>query len=167
MLPNMSTDMGFNDLPDWDVADRLAKSLRHSDVSVGEMAVFLGVHRNSVSAWINGRTPVNERTLKLWAERTGWPLEWLRDGTGSSQPRPPAQPFRLPQSAEPVRRLRPVADVVGDRQLDLVTVDDDALAYLRLATDDNQPTIRWADRYRLTSEGFGGYLTNVNFPHAA
>ena len=68
-------------VPSWDLPDRLRKSLRVADVSVQEMADYFEVHRNSISAWINGRTPPSARSIRLWAIRTGVPYEWLRYGT--------------------------------------------------------------------------------------
>lgn len=140
MLCRMSTEMGFHDLPDWDVADRLAKSLRHSKVTVNEMAAFMGVHRNTVSGWINGRTPVNERTLKLWAERTGWPLEWLRTGEEPpAPPPPPARTFREPQAVRVMRRLQPATDVAEDRSLELVRSKDRWSWYAEALAEPSKP----------------------------
>jgi transcriptional regulator with XRE-family HTH domain len=62
-----------------DLADRL-KSLRVSGVSIGEMASFQEVHRNTVSSWINGHARPMAANLRLWAERTPVPYVWLRDG---------------------------------------------------------------------------------------
>jgi hypothetical protein len=140
---------------------------RHGIASETEAAERYGRPQQWVSRRMTGESKWYVGELEDFCRVLGLSYVYVTTGIRPIPPRPPAQPFRLPQSAEPVRRLRPVTDVVGDRQLDLVTVDDDALAYLRLATDDDQPTIRWADRYRLTSAGSGGYLTNVNFPHAA
>lgn len=63
-----------------DLADRLAKSLRVSGASVGEMAAFLEVHRNTVSAWINGRAHPSPANVMMWAQMTSVPYQWLRDG---------------------------------------------------------------------------------------
>ena len=65
---------------EWDVADRMRKALRISDVGVQELADYLGVARNTVSTWINGRITPSTQTLRLVALRTGVPYEWLRDG---------------------------------------------------------------------------------------
>lgn len=64
-----------------DLADRLAKSLLVSGMSVAEMADFQGVHRNSVGAWLNRRNEPRPANMRLWALRTGVPYEWLRYGT--------------------------------------------------------------------------------------
>jgi transcriptional regulator with XRE-family HTH domain len=72
-------------IPAWDVADRMRKALRSSGVGVQEMADYLGVARNTVSTWINGRIEPSKQTVRLWALRTGVPYEWLETG---SAPRP-------------------------------------------------------------------------------
>jgi transcriptional regulator with XRE-family HTH domain len=41
------------------------------------MADYLGVARNTVSTWINGRIAPSKQTLRLWALRTGVDYEWL------------------------------------------------------------------------------------------
>lgn len=84
----MSTSTEGLAVPQWDLADRLGKALRVGDVSVQEMADYLEVHRNSVSAWINGRVTPSGQTIRLWALRTGIPYEWLRNGIEPSRPGP-------------------------------------------------------------------------------
>ena len=64
-------------VPQWDVADRMRKSLREAAIGVTEIADYLDVSRTSVSNWINGRIPPSVQTLRLWALRTGVPYEWL------------------------------------------------------------------------------------------
>jgi transcriptional regulator with XRE-family HTH domain len=63
-----------------DLADRMRKSLRASDVGVQQMADYLGVTRGTISTWINGRIVPSTQTLRLWSLRTGVPYSWLRDG---------------------------------------------------------------------------------------
>lgn len=70
----------------WDLADRLGKSLRVADMSAQDMADYLEVHRNTVGSWINGRTAPNGAILRLWAMRTGAPYRWLRYGEKPSGP---------------------------------------------------------------------------------
>ena len=85
----------------WDIADRVRRSLRVADVSVQDLAAYLEVSRNTVGAWINGRSIPRRRDLRLIAMRTGFPLEWLETGVapagddggqesrlGESNPRP-------------------------------------------------------------------------------
>ncbi|MFF5793948.1 helix-turn-helix domain-containing protein [Paeniglutamicibacter sp. NPDC012692] len=63
-----------------DIHDRMRKALRVADVSVQEIAEAVGINRNSVSAWLNGRSKPNDIQLKKFALRTGAPLEWLVKG---------------------------------------------------------------------------------------
>ena len=72
-------------VPEWDLADRMRKALRTADVGVQEMADYLGVARNTVSTWINGRITPNAQTQRLWALRCGVSYEWLR-GTSVQVP---------------------------------------------------------------------------------
>ena len=67
-------------IPQWDVADRMRKSLREADLGVQEIADYLDVSRNTVSTWINGRIEPSVQTLRLWALRTGVSYEWLAGG---------------------------------------------------------------------------------------
>ncbi|MFZ4843027.1 helix-turn-helix domain-containing protein [Mycetocola saprophilus] len=73
-----------NDL-EFDMADRLRKSLRLSDISNNEMAEYLEVSRTTVSNWINGRTELRGIHLRMWAARVGLPVSWLKDGTPPSE----------------------------------------------------------------------------------
>lgn len=75
-------------IPQWDLADRMAKALRESRMSVQQMADYLEVHRNTVSAWLHGRTPPSSQTVRLWALRTGVPYDWVRDGAGPDETGP-------------------------------------------------------------------------------
>ena len=80
----MSTEIDPSALPAvpaFDLADRMRKALRESDVSVQEMAEYLEVGRNTVSRWINGHIEPSGAVVRLWALRTGVPYSWLRDGT--------------------------------------------------------------------------------------
>jgi transcriptional regulator with XRE-family HTH domain len=71
----------------WDLADRMAKSLRVADIGVQEMAEYLGVHRNTVGGWLSGRIKPTKTTIQKWAKRTTVPFEWLKDGDGTSASR--------------------------------------------------------------------------------
>jgi transcriptional regulator with XRE-family HTH domain len=77
----MSEQTAQEAVPDWDRADRMRKALRHADLGVSEMADYLGVSRNTVSTWINGRIRPSTQTLRVWAFRTGFPYTWLCHGT--------------------------------------------------------------------------------------
>jgi hypothetical protein len=42
------------------------------------MADFLEDHRNTVGAWLKRPNKPNPASVRLWAEYTGFPYEWLR-----------------------------------------------------------------------------------------
>jgi transcriptional regulator with XRE-family HTH domain len=63
-----------------DLADRMAKSLQLSGLSVHAMSELLECHRNTIGGWLNRRNKPFPATLQRWAEITGVPYEWLRDG---------------------------------------------------------------------------------------
>lgn len=56
-------------VPAWDLTDRLHKALRVADLDVKEMATVLGVHRNTVSNYLSGRTEPTRAVLIAWALR--------------------------------------------------------------------------------------------------
>lgn len=64
-----------------DLGDRLRKSLQFAGMSVADMAGFLEVHRNSVSGWLANRSRPMKLIVRMWAERTGVPTQWLIDGS--------------------------------------------------------------------------------------
>lgn len=64
-------------VPEWNLADRMRKALQVSGIGVQEMADYLGVARNTVSTWINGRNRPSPAAVRLWAMRCGVPYEWL------------------------------------------------------------------------------------------
>ena len=96
-----------------DLADRLNKSLVVSKVSVQGMADFLECHRNTPGGWLNRRVKPRPSSLKLWAQKTGVPYEWLRYGkwpgedqsvTNDDQAELPA-PERLRQMSAALRQI--------------------------------------------------------------
>lgn len=93
---------------EFDLLDRLAKSLRVSGKSRDQLAADLGVHRNTIGNYLNGRTPVDRRTLVAWAVTTGVPLEWLEHGTGASGPTTPG-PGDGTEAGAPSARLAQLA----------------------------------------------------------
>ena len=66
----------------------MRRALRVSGVGVQEMAEYLGVARNTVSTWINGKIVPSVQTVRLWALRTGAPYAWLKDGVNEGSPAP-------------------------------------------------------------------------------
>ena len=69
------------EIPQWDVTDRMMKAMRQARFTVGDMADYFDVSRNTVSGWLHGRIRPDTRTLRLWALHTDVPYEWLRNGT--------------------------------------------------------------------------------------
>jgi transcriptional regulator with XRE-family HTH domain len=67
-------------VPEFDLADRMRKALRVAGIGVQEMADYLGVARNTVSTWINGKIAPSTLTIRLWAIRCDVPYDWLRWG---------------------------------------------------------------------------------------
>jgi transcriptional regulator with XRE-family HTH domain len=84
-------------IPQWDLADRMRKTLRASGMGVQEIADEFGVSRNTVGAWINGANIPSPVALRLWAMRFGVPLEWLVDGTEPTDGPSPRGGKKLPQ----------------------------------------------------------------------
>ncbi len=56
------------------------------------MADYLGVERNTVGRYINGRSAPDMRTLRLRAMRCGVPLPWLLTGDAPSPGDQPTVP---------------------------------------------------------------------------
>ena len=77
--------MSAETVPHFDRTDRMALALRHARLTNQDMAEYLGVTRETVSRWVNGRSTPNKGMLRLWAIRTGVPLVWLE--TGEELPR--------------------------------------------------------------------------------
>lgn len=68
----------------FDMHDRLHKSLRVSGLTTRTLGDALGVHRNTISNYLTGRSPIDRRTLIAWAFATGVPVEWLEHGTDTT-----------------------------------------------------------------------------------
>lgn len=62
------------------VADRLKRSLRYAGLHNYDMADHLEVHRNTVTFWLSGRSKMLPVIMRVWADRTGVPLSWLKTG---------------------------------------------------------------------------------------
>lgn len=84
-------------VPEFDLADRMRKALRSSEVGVMEMADYLGVARNTISNWINGHVAPSKQSLRLWAMRTGVSFEWLQTGENPHQAVPDEGAVMLPR----------------------------------------------------------------------
>ena len=59
------------------LADRLAKSLRFSNVSPAQMADGLGLTEATVESWLQCRSAPRLSNLMVWAQVCGVPFEWL------------------------------------------------------------------------------------------
>jgi transcriptional regulator with XRE-family HTH domain len=64
----------------------MRKALRHANVGVQEMAIYLDVDRSTVSTWLSGRIEPRTQTLRLWAFRTGVSFAWLVTGDPDDDP---------------------------------------------------------------------------------
>ncbi len=85
-------------VPDWDVHDRLGKALRDAGIGVSEMAQLLGVSRETIGRWLNGRGEPRRGSLVAWATVTGVDLKWLETGEVQAPASPPAPgPQGLPR----------------------------------------------------------------------
>ena len=88
----MNTYKNYQFAYDFDLAYRLRKSLRVVGLGVSDMAQALGVSRNTVSNWINGRARPGNTQLILWATYADAPLDRLQSGeappieSGASEP---------------------------------------------------------------------------------
>ena len=65
---------------------RLKMSLRFARISVEEMAEYYECHRNTLSGWLADRTTPMPILVRVWAERTGVPLEWIKTGAWPEKP---------------------------------------------------------------------------------
>lgn len=86
----MSEQTTAGGVPEFHLGDRLEKALAVAGVSHQAMAEYLGCSRNTVGNYVALRSPVSIGTLRLWALKTGVPLEWLQNGADSTTgPTPP------------------------------------------------------------------------------
>ena len=74
------SDAQAHGIPHFQMRHRLDLALETADVSIQEMSAELGVHRNTVSNYLSGRTLPPTSAVKVWALRCGVPYEWLRTG---------------------------------------------------------------------------------------
>lgn len=80
MYPMSSQTTTAVGVPEWDLSDRLRKSLRASSTSVQSMADYLGFTRKTVGDYLGGRVKPKTPVLRVWAMRCGVPFEWLALG---------------------------------------------------------------------------------------
>ncbi|MDB2211739.1 helix-turn-helix domain-containing protein [Mycobacteroides abscessus] len=92
----MTTAYEPGTIPEFDKADRLKKAISVSDTGVAEMAEYLGVTRETLSRYLNGRNETPLAIVRLIAMRTGVPVEWILTGNAPDGPGP-----ELPGGIEP------------------------------------------------------------------
>src|SRR5699024_9197164 len=85
MEPRLRADL------EWDILDRLHKSLRCANLTGKALADELGLHRNTVNNYLSGRTAIDRRTLIAWSLRTGVPFKWLETGVIPEEPEDPTE----------------------------------------------------------------------------
>jgi transcriptional regulator with XRE-family HTH domain len=85
---------------EFDLSDRLRKSLHVAGLSNQDMADYLGVSKNTVSRWITGAIDPKISMVRLWALRTGVPFEWLATGVATDNGGPDG-PITLRLSEHP------------------------------------------------------------------
>lgn len=79
---------------------RLSLALEVSGVAIQAMADELGVHRNTVSNYLAGRTMPPRSAVKVWALRCGVPYGWLADGLDNA-PNGPGTPGDMGNQTSP------------------------------------------------------------------
>lgn len=84
-------------IPSWDLHDRLGKALRDSGLGVSDMAEQLGVSRETIGRWVNGRGAPKRGSLVAWASVTGVDFRWLETGENQAPAGVPPTPGKLPR----------------------------------------------------------------------
>jgi transcriptional regulator with XRE-family HTH domain len=99
----MTEQVTHGAIPSWNEGDRLLKALKHAGMQNAEMALFLGVSRNTIGNYVSGRVKIDKRTRMLWAQRTDVSEKWLETGQGDPTPHPEGETGQLPETKKPVR----------------------------------------------------------------
>lgn len=102
----MSEQTQAGGIPVFHIGDRLEKALDVAGVSHQAMADYLGCSRNTIGNYIALRSPVSIGTLRLWALKTGVPLEWIENGPGETAPTPPDGPRKSLENLTRAKRDR-------------------------------------------------------------
>jgi transcriptional regulator with XRE-family HTH domain len=67
--------------PEWTIADRLRKARESAGLDQGELAERIGIARSTVSNYERGTHTPRRPIIRLWAEETGVPMDWLSPRT--------------------------------------------------------------------------------------
>jgi transcriptional regulator with XRE-family HTH domain len=81
-------------VPQWTMGDRLRKAREEAGLSQVELAIQIGVARNTIGnheLGVGARGP-QRVVLNAWAAATGVPVEWLETGRAPSDPGSGGQP---------------------------------------------------------------------------
>jgi transcriptional regulator with XRE-family HTH domain len=70
------------------MGDRLAKALRHANVSRQEMADILEVNPNTITNYTTDHTRPKDSYLRRWALRCNVSVQWLETGYSDEAPTP-------------------------------------------------------------------------------
>lgn len=65
---------------EWDLADRLRKSMRAAGLKPHQMAQALGLSTKTISFYINGHATPKRVVILAWAARTGKDPHWIETG---------------------------------------------------------------------------------------
>ena len=103
------------------LADRLAKALHVAGVTSNDMAAELDVSRTTISNYLNGRTKPKGLYMRIWALKTGVPLEWLETGNFPETPETEKTPTPKGEGDGAAYRTRtdPYA-LQGDRTAEII-----------------------------------------------
>ena len=72
-------------IPEWPLHYRVRLALDVADIDADVIAAELGVHPNTVSNYLAGRTRPRRAALRVIAQATGVSLRWLETGDESEE----------------------------------------------------------------------------------
>lgn len=67
---------------EWTIGDRLRKARKVAGVQIAEIALRMGVSRNTPGNYENGRTVPSIEALVAYSDLTGFAMRWLATGEG-------------------------------------------------------------------------------------
>lgn len=72
-------------IPEFELTDRLRRAREYAQLDQGELAEELGISRNSVGNYENGRRTPTRPYLLAWADVTGVDAFWLETGMAPAE----------------------------------------------------------------------------------